>query len=157
MVIIYGLMQPLEAVGKRITTRNDSSRRLKIKAYSVVDQAVYPQCAWTSSRVHGHCQRCLADCPCLGQPVTLEIEVGRFKCVNRHCPQRIFCEQIDILAAPKQRRTLRLSKNSVLAWLRPGRGAAASCLGAHLGIRISGSTVLRELLAPVTAPAIDWH
>lgn len=149
---------------KRITTYNDSGTRLKVEACSVVAQAICPRCAWSSTRVHGRCRRWLAECPCFGQPVTLEIEVRRFKCVNRQCPQRTFCERIDVLAAPKQRRTLRLSKAARLLGYALG-GAAAARLGAHLGMRISGSTVLRELrragcAEPVAAPAIigidDW-
>ena len=110
MVIIPGLTQPLEAVGKQIAIYNDSGSRLAVETCSVVDQAPCPRCAWSSSRIHGRCRRQIADCPCFGQPVTLEIEVRRFKCVNRQCPQRTFCERIDVLAAPRQRRTLRLSK-----------------------------------------------
>jgi len=90
--------------------------------------------------------------------------VRRFKCVNRQYPQRTFCERIDILAAPRQRRTLRLSKAARSLGYALG-GAAASRLGTHLGIRISGSTVLRELrragcASPVAKPTIigidDW-
>ena len=164
MVIIPGLTQPLEAVGKQITTYDNSGNRLAVQACSVVDRAPCPKCAWSSSRIHGRCQRQIADCPCFGQPVTLEIEVRRFKCVNRHCPQRTFCEQINCLAGPRQRRTLRLS-NATLALGYALGGAAASRLGARLGMHISGTTVLRELrragcAAMVTSPTImgidDW-
>lgn len=111
MAIIPRLTQPLEAVGKQIMTYNDSGKRLAVQACSVVGQALCPQCAWTSSRIHGRCRRQIADCPCFGQPVTLDVEVRRFKCVNPHCPQRTPCEQINSLAAPRQRRTLLLSKS----------------------------------------------
>ena len=153
MVIIPGLTQPLEAVGKQITTYNDSGKRLAVQACSVVDRAPCPKCAWSSSRIHGRCQRQIADCPCFGQPVTLEIEVRRFKSVNRHCPQRTFCEQINCLAGPRQRRTLRLSKTTLALGYALG-GAAAARLGAHLGIHLSGTTVLRELRRAGCAPMV---
>jgi hypothetical protein len=73
---------------------------LKVEACSVVGQAASPQCAWSSTRVHGRCRRWIADCPYFDQSLTLEIEVRRFKCVNGQCPQRTFCERIDVLAAP---------------------------------------------------------
>ena len=42
-----------------------------------------------------------------GMPVTLTVEVRRFKCVNRHCLQRTFSERIAPLAGAGQRRTQR--------------------------------------------------
>ena len=90
MVVIPGLSQPLEAVGKLITSWDNSSARLAIEADSIVRQAACPRCACSSARSHGRYRRRIADSPCFGQPVTLEVETRRFKCVNHGGPQRTF-------------------------------------------------------------------
>ena len=110
MVIIPRLSQPLAAVGKRITSWDDDGERLLVEAGSLVRRAACPRCLKKSSRLHGRYRRGVADSACFGRPVTLNVEVRRFKCVNRGCPQRTFSERIDPLAAAGQRRTLRLNE-----------------------------------------------
>jgi transposase len=97
---------------------------------------------------------------CFGQPVTISVEVRRFKCVDPNCSQRTFSERLDALAAPGQRRTRRLSE--ALRSLGYALGGAAA---ARLGMITSGDTVLRELRRvgcppPTTLPVVvgidDW-
>ncbi|MDM0116824.1 ISL3 family transposase [Variovorax sp. J22R133] len=126
--------------------------------------AACPSCSRRSSRVHGRSRRRLDDRPSFGQRVTLSIEVRRFKCLNPHCTQRTFCEPLDSLAAPNQRRTQRLNESLRSLGYALG-GAAAARLAARLGMGTSGDTVLRELRragcpAPQTPPVVigidDW-
>ena len=98
MVIIPRLSQPLAAVGKRITSWDDDGERLLVEAGSLVRRAACPRCLKKSSRLHGRYRRGVADSACFGRPVTLNVEVRRFKCVTRGCPQRTFSERIDPLA-----------------------------------------------------------
>ena len=90
MVVFPGLSQPLEAAGKQILSWDDDGSRLVVEAASVVRWASCPRCACGSARTHGHYQRWIADSPCFGQPVTLAVEIRRFKCVNHGCSQRTF-------------------------------------------------------------------
>ena len=73
MVVIPGLSRLLEAAGKHVTSWDDSGCRLAVEA--------------GIARSHGRFRRWVADNPCFGQPVTLAIEVRRFKCVNPGCPE----------------------------------------------------------------------
>ena len=164
MVVIPGLSQPLEAVGKYITWWDEAEDGLAVGARSVVRQAACPRCARGSSRSHGRWRRRLADSPCLGRPVTLDIETRRFKCLNPGCPQRTFSERIDALAASGQRRTLRLGAALRLLGYALG-GAAAARLAGRLGMPASGDTILRGLrragcaaltVTPVVLGIDDW-
>lgn len=164
MVVFPGLSQPLEAVGKHILSWDDGGSCLVVEAGSVVRWAACPRCACGSTRPHGRYRRWVADSPCFGQPVTLAVEIRRFKCVNSACPQRTFSERLTTLAAPGRRRTLRLAEALRSLGYALG-GEAAARLAARLGMRISGPTVLRELrragcTPPAAAPVIigidDW-
>ena len=99
-----------------------------------------------------------------GVPVTISVEIRRFKCTNAGCTLQTFAEPVDDFAARRQRRTKRL--NGVLRRLGYALGgAAAGRLAAHLGMAVSADTLLREVRrasgpAPTTPPIIvgidDW-
>ena len=121
MVVIPGLSPLLEAAGKHITSWDDSGSRLAVETVSVVRSAVCPRCACGSARPHGRFRRWVADCPSFGKPVTIAVEVRRFKCVNPACPRRTFCERMETLVATGRRRTRRLVEALLFARLRPRR------------------------------------
>ena len=98
MIIILGLSQPLKADGKRIDLWVEDGDKLMVKADSTVRRSACPRCLMRSSRLHGHYRRVVADSPCFGRPVTLAVEIRRFKCTNDCCAQRTFCECIEPLA-----------------------------------------------------------
>ena len=144
MIVIPGLSQPLKAAGKRITSWAEDSSGLTVEADSTVRGATCPRCSKRSCRLHGHYRRGIADSPTFGMPVTLAVEIRRFKCINRRCAQRTFSERIDGLAAVRRRRTLRLMQGVRALGYALG-GQAAARLGGKLGMPVSGSTVLSEL------------
>jgi len=164
MVVIPGLTDSLGAVGKRITHFETSEGGLAVDIASTVRSAQCPKCSHRSSRQHGQYRRRLSAEPCMGRPVSLGVEVRRFKCVNRQCSQATFAEQIDALALPKQRRTVGLDG----AWRSIAQalgGAAASRLSATLGMPTSRDTLLRGLrrlgskvtpATPVVVGIDDW-
>lgn len=84
MVVIPGLTDSLGAVGKRITHFETSEGGLAVDIASTVRSAQCPKCSHRSSRQHGQYRRRLSAEPCIGRPVSLGVEVRRFKCVNRH-------------------------------------------------------------------------
>lgn len=164
MVVIPGLSSLLEAAGKHVSSWDDSGSRLVVDAGSIIKSAVCPRCTCSSSRLHGRYRRWVADCPSFGQPVTLAVEIRRFKCVNPGCPRRTFSERVETLVAAGQRRTLRLVEAVRSLGYALG-GEAAARLAARLGMRISGPTVLRDLRRagcppPTAVPVVigidDW-
>jgi hypothetical protein len=97
---------------------------------------------WRSHQVHGRYRRHLVDRSCFDLPVTMTVEIWRFKCGNARCEVRTFCEPVEELAARMQRRTNRLTEALCRIGYSLG-GAAAGRLAAHLGFGVSGDTVLR--------------
>ena len=165
MIVIPGLTRPLAVIGKRITSWHDGDERLTVQVSSAVRRAECPRCSRHSRQVHGRYHRRLNDQPCFGRPVTVLIELRRFKCPNANCSQRTFSERLDALAAPGQRRTRRLNQALQSIGYALG-GSAAARLTTRLGMNISHDTVLRVLRhggcheQPVTPPVVigidDW-
>ena len=62
-------------------------------------------CGRRSTRVHARYRRVLDDVPLCGRHVRISVLVRRFKCVNAHCPQATFSEQVAGLTTPFARRT----------------------------------------------------
>ena len=111
-----------------------------------------PLCATPSTRIHSHYQRTVADLPCCGRRVVLHLQVRRFRCSLPSCPRRIFTERLPLLLRPWAQMTERLRQVLVALGLATS-GQAGARLAAHLGMRISGSTVNRLILAlPPPAP-----
>ena len=164
MVVIPGLSESLSAVGKRIVRFDTTEALLSVEAASSARRARCPTCSHGSSRRHGQYRRRLSAQPCMGQSVSLSVEVRRFKCVNPQCLQTTFVEQIEAFARPKQRRTVGLNG----AWCAMAQalgGSAAARLSAKLGMPTSRHTLLRELrragddvttAAPVVVGIDDW-
>ena len=144
MIVIPGLARPLAAVGKRVTSCQDGEDGLTVQVCSPVRWAACPRCFRRSRQRHGRYHRRLDDQPSFGHPVTISLEIRRFKCGNAKCSQRTFSERIDALAAPGQRRTQRLNEALRSIGYSLG-GSAAARLAARLGMNISGATMLREL------------
>jgi transposase len=141
---IPGLSRPLADAGKRVDSWDDAGGELVVVASSTVSRSTCPQCAGQSRQVHGRYRRRLADRACFGLPVTISIEIRRFKCCNASCAQRTFSESVGQLATRSQRRTNRLTEALRRLGFALG-GAAAGRLSAHLGIGVSGDTMLRVL------------
>jgi hypothetical protein len=164
MIAIPGLTKPLAAVGKRITAWHEVDDRLFVQATSSTRWAKCPKCSRRSDQMHGRYHRQLGDQPCFGHPVTISIEIRRFKCANANCTQRTFSERVDALAPAGHRRTRRLNEALHSLGYALG-GAAAARLASRLGMRTSDDTVLRELrragcTPPATPPIVigidDW-
>jgi len=68
--------------------------RLLINTTPTKHEAACLDCQQLSSRVHSRYQRTLADLPCGGQEVKLQVQVRRFFCLNQECSRRLFAEQL---------------------------------------------------------------
>lgn len=110
-----------------------------------------PICSQSSSRIHSRYLRTLADLPCQGRLVRLQIAVRRFLCVEPSCARTTFAEQFPGLAAAYARRTSRQAEALCEVAFALG-GRARAPLAKKLCLPTSRHTLLR-LLRRRPAPA----
>ena len=141
-----------------------SPNRLVIVASLNQTSAACPGCEAPSSHVHSRYERTLGDLPCQGQPVTLRVEVRRFRCPAPLCSRRTFAERLAGIAQPLARRTCRLGEQQRHVGLALG-GQAGARLAAKLAMPTSPDTLLRlvrqgNLATPLPTPHVlavdDW-
>lgn len=105
-------------------------------------EATCPGCHSQTSRIHSRYQRTLADLPLAHTPLTIRLLARRFFCSSTDCPRRTFREPIPSLAAPRARRTLRLSDEQRRLGLEIG-GEGGARLATRQGMPVSPDTLLR--------------
>ncbi|WP_158714272.1 transposase family protein [Kitasatospora aureofaciens] len=111
-----------------------------------------PDCGVSSGRVHSRYGRRLADAPCGGRGVVIELSVRRLFCDNAVCRRVTFAEQVEGLTCRYGRRTPGLQRMlGALGVVLAARAVARLAL--LLGIVISRMTVLRLVMA---LPAPAW-
>ncbi len=103
-----------------------------------------PVCSQPSTRVPSRYTRTLADLPCQGRLVRLQIEVRRFRCVEPTCRRATFAEQWPGLAAAYARRTSRQAEALCEVAFALG-GRAGAPLAKKLRLPTSRHTLLRLL------------
>jgi transposase len=108
------------------------------------DFALCPLCGSAAQRIHSRYQRHLADLPCFGSPVRLEVTVRRFFCTRSECPRRIFAERLPGFVQPRARTTDRLRQTHCAIASALG-GEAGSRLSAYLAMTTSPDTLLRRI------------
>ena len=135
MIVVRGLLQPLKATGKRVSSWVEDGDKLVVKADSTVRRAACPRCLKRSSRLHGHYRRVVADSLPFGRPVTLVVEIRRFRCINGCSAQCTFSECIKPMAVACQRRTLHLMRGCgrSAGGNRACRSAAPRCCMSRAG------------------------
>ena len=116
-----------------------------------------------ATRVHSRYARTLADLPWQGLAVAFVLEARRFFCDAVGGARRIFAEHFPGLAAPKGRRSVRLTSLFQAIGVALG-GAAGARLVTDLGLTTSPDTLLRLVralpfpveLAPRVLGVDDW-
>ena len=116
-----------------------------------------PLCEQIANRVHSRYRRTLADLPCSGSAVRLEVQARKFFCDNARCQRRIFTEPLPELATRWARRTLRLQ--DALRWIGLVVGGEAGArLSQELHLKTSPDTLLRavkrDTVRAVTTPRV---
>ena len=106
--------------------------------------AICRLCRSYARRVHSRYTRRLADLPCLGRAVRLQVAVRRFSCPRPDGPRRIFAERLPGFAEPHARTTGRLGRAHESIGCALG-GDAGSRLTARLSITTSPDTLLRRV------------
>ena len=115
-----------------------------INAAAGREAANCPACGVLSKARHSSYVRRLKDLPIQGQPVELTVRVGRWRCRNRGCPRRIFCQRLPEIAPTHARETKRFGEiGRAIAHALGGRAGAR--LSLRLGIPVSRNTLLRRL------------
>jgi transposase len=109
-----------------------------------------PRCGALSNSRHSTYSRTLRDLSAQGAPVIVNARLGRWRCRNRKCDQRIFAERLPGLAAPLARRTTRLAKIVQLLGHSTG-GRPAERLLRRLGMPVSDTTILASLKEQASA------
>jgi transposase len=109
---------------------------------TTASESICPVCHSRSDKVHSRYVRLLADLPCMGCAVRLELHVRRFFCINQQCARRIFTERLPKVVAPYARRTMRLTELVTLVGFALG-GQAGKPLVEGMGIPTSPDTLLR--------------
>ncbi|MFE9313152.1 transposase family protein [Streptomyces sp. NPDC006706] len=66
-----------------------------VRARASAERAACPVCGTVSARVNSRYVRRLADTAVGGRSVVIELQVRRFRCRERVCPQATFAEQVD--------------------------------------------------------------
>ena len=103
-----------------------------------------PVCGSDARRVHSRYTRHLADLPCFGRSVRLQVTVRRFSCPQPECPRRIFAERLPGFAEPYARTTARLRQAHESIGYALG-GEAGSRLTIDLSMTTSPDTLLRRV------------
>ena len=112
-----------------------------------------PVCGQGSRSSHSSYCRYLQDLPWQGVAVQVWLTVGRFRCRNKSCPRKIFCERLPGVTHAYGRQTDRVSEIvRVVGYIAGGRPGQRLLI--RLSIPTSDDTVLRRIrLAPVQPPA----
>jgi len=105
-------------------------------------KAACPSCNQVSEKVHSEYQRKIADLPCAGMEVRLQVQVRKLYCQDRGCPQIVFCERLSPLAAPYARRTERLRGEQRQVGFDLG-GETGTRAAQRQGMPVSADTLLR--------------
>ncbi len=116
-----------------------------------------PHCGTLSRRVHSRYPRMLADLPCAGRRLELNLTVRRFVCNAGNCRRKIFAERFgDDVIRPMARRTARLDcLVRHLALALGGRPAAR--FADRLGFPVSNDTLLRTVRRSPRADTSERH
>ena len=112
-----------------------------------------PCCGASSTSRYSWHVRQLQDLPIQGVPVTLKLQVGRWRCRNEQCARKTFVEKLSATATPFERRTRRVAELVRLFGHAAG-GQVSERLLARLAMPASDNTILRQLKRHVGASGV---
>lgn len=113
-------------------------------AQSAQSFGICPDCKRNSNHLHGNYIRQITDLPWHGVAVRICLRSRKFRCRNKLCERKVFCERLSKVVRSYGRKTVRLqSLFSVLAFVLGG--AAGSRTAFEMGLKVSGETLLRQI------------
>jgi transposase len=86
----------------------------------------------------------LKDLPVQGVSVKIKIRVGRWRCRNSDCKQKIFCQRLASVTHKRAQETNRLREVTQMTGYTLG-GRPGERLLARLGLPVSDDTLLRRI------------
>ena len=110
----------------------------------VEQEPACPLCSQIARTLHSRYSRCVQDFPWQGVSVQLWVTASRFRCCNRTCPRKIFCERLPGVAQVYARQTARTAELVRLIGYVAG-GLPGQRLLERLSIGTSDDTVLRRV------------
>ena len=138
--------------GFRLDHLEISNDTICARLTSITAKASCPKCHASTTSIHSHYQRSIADLPWGTIPVRLKLRVRRFRCKTNQCDLNAFCERFPKSLEKHARRTYRYSDclQNLAATVGGKTGAR---LSKTLHLNTSASTILRHLKA---APALEF-
>lgn len=113
------------------------------------NSAICPGCGVVSRSRHSRYRRQIADLPLQGARVTLNLNVGRWRCRTPECRRQIFAERLPSVVADYARQTNRLTETQTVVGRALG-GRPGQRLLDRLGMPVSRHTLLRRVKDAVT-------
>lgn len=104
-----------------------------------------PSCGCESDSYHSTYKRKIIDLPILGKSVVLFVTAYKYSCDNTSCVQKVFCEELSGFTGKYRRMTSRC-EDLVKRIALNTSCESASIICKHMGIQISGDTIIRILL-----------
>lgn len=110
----------------------EEAHRFVALVRSTMPASCCPLCGDSSDFIHSQYQRRVADVPCGGRAIQLQLTVRRFSCHNSSCHRTIFTERLPHLVQPWAQMAARLApqlgmKGSASTILRLQRAAPEAC------------------------------
>jgi transposase len=130
--------------GSRLVDCLVESTSISISLRATAPTASCPLCGSEARRIHSRYHRRLADLPCFGLPVRLQVTVRRFFCPRPECPRRLFAERLDGFVRRYARTTDRLRQAHTALGFALG-GEPGSRLTILLSMPTSPDTLLRRV------------
>jgi transposase len=124
---------------------------LPITAVSTQKNPCCPLCGTPATRVHSRSTRRIADLPCSGQPIRIQLQVRKCFCAVSTCARTIFAERLTPFGDAFARVTQRLFQIVQVVGLATG-GRLGARVTDRLGIETSRHTILRRIMALPTEP-----
>jgi len=137
--------------GLEVTALEMIDEVLTITAVSTQVHPCCPLCSIQATRVHSHYTRKLADLPCSGQQVRLQVLVHKYFCDVPNCTRKIFVERLTPFVEPWARVTRRLYQIVQIIGLATG-GRLGVRVTDRLGIETTRQSILRRIMALPTEP-----
>lgn len=145
MLVAPMLSEALAVIDRQVLGWHLAGRRLIFQIGSTARRPCYPRCHNSRVRRHGYYQRHPSDWPNFGSPVTLDVEVRRWRCMAPGCGGDTFSDSMGSFTRPRSR----YNERSLVAL------AGLGCTSGDQAVVGAGAdTILRSVHA-LPLPAID--
>jgi len=128
-----------------LISKTESPQKISIKVKSRTQKQKCPRCGCESLHYHSTYTRNIIELPILGKSVLLIVTAYKYDCENHECEQKVFCEKLSGFTGRYRRMTARCEE-IISAIALNTSCEAASLICKHMGVPVSGDTIIRILL-----------